>query len=907
MQWNDFGRHLQGLTASDQERVRRAFEMGKEAHDGQMRKSGEPYFTHPIAIAERLAGMGADADTIIAALLHDTIEDTTVTLEKVRKEFGPDVATIIDGVTKLTASDLTSPSHDEQIETLRKVFTLMQQDVRIMIVKLVDRWHNMLTVGGLPPERQRSFAQETLDTIVKIADRLCLQDLREELAGQSLAVLEPDLFKKLQNLAKENQKIGATIVAGIQQKLAAVLPANTTIHAEALSWEKLRTFYHLGSASGMAQINAVFICPSIDACYTVLGIIHQNWGLQRLTFDDYINAPAINGYRGIHTTIILPDGRRVRCKMRTKAMDAYAHRGVTTNCFGPRDKHHPSHALAWTERISPLAEGTAFQSEAFWTGLQRDLLGTEIVVHGSKEESVTVPSGATALDAVFYLRGEDATRTESIRVNGEPATFDQPLSQGDVIDASYARDVQATREWLNYVESGLASTLIRQELARAPLEDKILLGQTLLDVGLRRHGWPGLSELNPKVFDEGLATLGLQSIDELLVQLAEGKIGVQQTLMVFTSALGYKTHSSRVWKLSISNEHGQDLDRWITWTRSLGPKSMFVQERNGHEVLQAVLTLSEEQVDSIETYLHSRLPNNDWMLQPRWQRPFTIISTMVLVLLWGLDPVFAHALLTQHMSVPALTIIRFTAFLAISIAAHLTLQHSNRGRLVNIPVHSTPLIVSGLALFVTSVASYAALKSVSPTIYILAIVAGVLGTAILRSLSRRESTLGPILAMAVVMVSIGAALVFSPPTLYGVAAAILGSIAFATYSAASYRYQQTINIRTRYPTFLLWVSSIGLLCSFVLLPLTPLASLTVTQIWQGIGFVCIFAVLPYILYFEIMRRTDSRFLDRLLPLVIISTVCGDLLLNESLWPLIGLPAMLGVGWLLYRYERRQRP
>lgn len=902
MGWDSFNGHLPYLSDSDRARVRLAFDMGAKAHEGQKRKSGEPYFTHPIAIAERLAAMGADGDTLIAALLHDTVEDTPLTLDEIETAFGPTVRGLIDGVTKLTAADLTSPSHDEQIETLRKMFTLMQGDVRIMVIKIVDRWHNMTTVMGLSPERRRSFAQETLDIVVKIADRLSMKELRDELTAQSMAVLEPELFAELEALRKEFGAMATDVVAAMERKLKPSLPKGVRVYSRRLSLEKTRVIHDLGSGSGKAEMTAIFVCPDIAACYAVLGQIHQTWPLQRLTFDDYINTPSVNGYRGIHTTIILPNGRRVRCKVRTETMDEYDHLGIAMYCFRHTGDGTEIAQLPWTERISPLAEGTSHQSEAFWTSLQRDLLGEEIVVYGSSEQSVTIPNGSTALDAAFYLFNEQAIHVSSMRVNGQAVALDAPLANGDTVDVSFSDDVKAGREWLNYVESGLASTLIRQELAKAPEQEKILLGRTMLDLGLRRHNLPGLGELQPQVFGEGLAALGLERLPELFVQLAEGKMSVPQALNLFSPALGGRMNATKLWDLSLQVENEHEAGRWLSWVRSFHPLRLIESLRNGGRGrLTASLTLTQTEADSMDAHLRSRLTSDRWTLRPRRQQLTILAVAAVLVILWGLDPVFGQLLIQKVVSVPTLTLVRFAAFIAVALIAQFAMMRANPGRLMPISPLSPTIFASGIALFATTVGTYASLRTINPTGYILMIVAGVLAMATGRTLLRREQAWAPAAALAVAVATLAIIFALDVPTWFGVGAAILGSVGFAAYSVASQEFQKTVSIRTRYPSFLLWVAVVAMACSLTLLPWVPAGPLDAPAIVLATLYVLVFTVLPYILFFEIMRMTESRLLERLLPLVIVSTVAGDLFVHANWLPLLAIPALATVAWLLWRH------
>ena len=236
MQWNELRSHLRHISEKDLRRVQEAYELGKKLHEGQKRRSGDPYFSHPIAVATMLAGLGADADTIVAALLHDTLEDTHMTLEIVEKTFGKVVGELVDGVTKLTRAEIgEKPSLDEQIETLRKIFRLMQKDVRIMVIKLLDRLHNMQTIEFLPHEKQMVMAKETMEVYVKIADRLSMQDVRDELESLCLALLEPDKYVLLNDLRQHNEERGGKVMQTMMQTLGKKRP--DTLHHVALNYE----------------------------------------------------------------------------------------------------------------------------------------------------------------------------------------------------------------------------------------------------------------------------------------------------------------------------------------------------------------------------------------------------------------------------------------------------------------------------------------------------------------------------------------------------------------------------------------------------------------------------------------------------------------------------------------------
>lgn len=283
MHWNEFRSHIGHFSAREQQRVHEAFELGERKHGNQKRKSGEPYFTHPIAVADMLADAGADADTVIAALLHDTIEDTDLTLPEINEAFNGSVSMLIEGVTKLSSSDVAGqPNMNEQIETLRKMFTLMEKDVRIMVIKLLDRLHNMQTAEFLPEGKRRALAQETYDIYVKIADRLCMQDIRDELEGLCLSVLHAEEFRQLTELRTRTEMLGDEVIRSMQRKIQDSPPRiehEIEMQLEPKRWESLQLQNKSqGQAiSGVSDLTMVFVCVDVDACYRMLGMLHQLW------------------------------------------------------------------------------------------------------------------------------------------------------------------------------------------------------------------------------------------------------------------------------------------------------------------------------------------------------------------------------------------------------------------------------------------------------------------------------------------------------------------------------------------------------------------------------------------------------------------------------------------------------
>ena len=527
MQWQELRSHIRHLPALNITRIGQAFELGKKMHQGQKRKSGEPYFNHPVAVAHMLLDLHADTDTIIAALLHDTVEDTPLTLAEIDRDFDGSVAALIDGVTKLSSKDVAmSPKLDEQIETLRKIFTLMQQDVRIMVIKLVDRLHNMQTIEFLSPERQKTLSKETIEVFVKIADKLCMQDMRDELESLCLAVLEPEKFSALLELRTSSEQRGSAIIGQIRTSLQThdtALGTKAELVFEHKTWDQMKAQLSVGGsvATGVSFITVAFVCENLDACYLMLGTLHQLWKREVLSFQDFINEPQLNSYRGLHTTIIVQDGTRVRCKIRTKEMHQYARRGVTTVCFTGTTEI--SKILPWTERLSSLTTDTEGSSNDFWENLKSDILGESIIIHGPGDVVVQLPKGSSVLDSVFYLFQHEAVRTETIRMNGVEIAFKTLLVNAASIEVTFSKNRKVTREWIDWTHTGIAAAKLHLALSEEPRETKISTGRSILGSLFAERGKGSLEEFDDRVLSTSLQLKGFGSLQDASIAIAEGR------------------------------------------------------------------------------------------------------------------------------------------------------------------------------------------------------------------------------------------------------------------------------------------------------------------------------------------------------------------------------------------------
>lgn len=886
MLWREFQFHIRHFPIADQKKIEEAFVLGIKAHQGQMRESGQPYFTHPVATAQTVAQMGGDRDTIIAALLHDTIEDTPLTIQEIEARFGSDVTNMINGVTKLEEHELENkPTMNEKIETLRKTFTLMEKDVRIMTIKLADRLHNMQTISFRSPEKQRAVAKETLDVYVKIADRLCMRDLRDELELLCRSILEPELHALLMDIRSRNRKKCQRAIDVMVLRMRGARPdlALDMVY-EPQSWEKLLLQYelHKESESATAQLNIVLRCTDTAACYQTLGVIHQVWPRIVMTFEDFINTPAINGYKGIHTTIILEDGTHVRCKIRTHEMDDYARRGITTVCFDRRALGLLDY-LPWTQHISPLSQDTHNRSSEFWETLQSDILSDSIIIYGNANKSVLVPKGATALDGALHLYPEDAIRLTGIRVNGREAPLSRVLERADIVEISCSNQKTVKREWLFWTQTGVGNAMIRSALSEEDWNVKTAMGKNLLQEYLLDHRRGFIAEFNAEYLARKLEERGLSNeIDKIYVQLAEGRLLPQDVERAIFRPANPDDHRRELWMLRYSI----DSVRWQTVYDLLQQYRIkhvrLVQDEQGVRHVKIALLLTPEEKEELSQALQLTA-NVPFHLGRRRSALGRIAASVGLFLLWGLDPVLAHMLLQSEGLNPLnLTVIRFLSFVALSGTLLFFIQRKRPLPEVRLSLRSPSLWISALFLFLVSVTSYTALQGTMPSHYTIPMTAA--GVFITSIVNRRRFLM---LSATWLLVILGIALLITQTTgwtPWDIGFTLLAVLSFSGFSYISERYkaQEQVSLRTAQYLFLL--SALCASISFPLLGFTGIHLLPPMTIVWSVLFSIFITGAPYYIYYYLLSHREIDFILRYSFLIIPAT-----LIAQS--ALMGLPTI----------------
>ncbi len=511
------------------ELIERAFTIADGAHAGQRRKSGEPYIRHPVAVATVVAQQGLDDVTIAAALLHDAVEDTSVGLEDLEKEFDAELAMIVDGVTKLDRVRYGS-KEEQQAATMRKMIVAIAQDLRVLIIKLSDRLHNLQTIAAMPAFKQERSARETLDVYAPLAHRLGMQDMKMQLEDLSFAALHPrryaEIDQMVQQRAPERDIYLAQVLGDVQARLAEL-----GIRAEVVGRPKhLWSIYEKMVVKGRS-FDEIFdliairvICDSVRDCYGALGSIHATWRPVQGRFKDYIAMPKFNLYQSLHTTVVGPQGKSLEVQLRTREMHARAEFGVAAHWDYKDDS--PGGDLAWLNRIVEWQQETEDPSE-FMSNLKVDLDQDDVFVFTPKGRVIELPVGATPVDFAYTIHTDVGHTCIGSKVNDRLVPLDTRLESGDKVEilTSKVEGAGPSRDWLKFVASRRASNKIKQWYTKERREDAIEEGSEDLIQALRREGLPARRILKEAVFTDVLAAMNYVDEDALFAAIGEGHVG----------------------------------------------------------------------------------------------------------------------------------------------------------------------------------------------------------------------------------------------------------------------------------------------------------------------------------------------------------------------------------------------
>ena len=544
--------HREVYPKADLTLLQRAYDVADERHADQMRKSGDPYITHPLAVANILAELGMDTITLVAALLHDTVEDTAYTVEALESDFGPEVAHLVDGVTKLDKVNLGTAA---EAETIRKMIIAMARDPRVLVIKVADRLHNMRTMRFLPPEKQARKAKETLEVIAPLAHRLGMATVKWELEDLSFAILHPKKYDEIVRLVADRAPSRDTYLAKVRAEI------NTTLSASRISadvegrpkhyWSiyqkmivKGRDFDDIHDLVGVR-----ILCDEVRDCYAAVGVVHSLWQPMAGRFKDYIAQPRFGVYQSLHTTVIGPEGKPLEVQIRTHDMHRTAEFGIAAHwrykeTRGKGSGKHPADTaeiddMAWMRQLLDWQREAADPGE-FLESLRYDLAVKEIFVFTPKGDVITLPAGSTPVDFAYAVHTEVGHRCIGARVNGRLVALERELENGEVVEVftSKAPNAGPSRDWQQFVVSPRAKAKIRQWFAKERREEALEAGKDAIAKEVRRVGLPLQRLMGADSMAAIAHELRYADVSALYAAVGEGHVSAHHVVQRLVAQLG---------------------------------------------------------------------------------------------------------------------------------------------------------------------------------------------------------------------------------------------------------------------------------------------------------------------------------------------------------------------------------
>ncbi|MFI6866488.1 RelA/SpoT family protein [Nocardia sp. NPDC050406] len=528
--------------------LQRAFDVADEKHAHQFRKSGDPYITHPLAVANILAELGMDTTTLVAALLHDTVEDTGYSLDELTEEFGQEVAHLVDGVTKLDKVNLGAAA---EAETIRKMIIAMARDPRVLVIKVADRLHNMRTMRFLPPEKQAKKARETLEVIAPLAHRLGMATVKWELEDLAFAILHPKKYDEIVRLVADRAPSRDTYLAKVRAEIVNTLAAsriNAIVEGRPKHyWSIYQKMIVKGKDFDDIHdlVGIRILCDEVRDCYAAVGVVHSLWQPMAGRFKDYIAQPRYGVYQSLHTTVVGPDGKPLEVQIRTQDMHRTAEFGIAAHWRYKETKGKHSNDstevddMAWMRQLLDWQREAADPAE-FLESLRFDLKSPEIFVFTPKGDVITLPQKSTPVDFAYAVHTEVGHRCIGARVNGRLVALERQLENGEVVEifTSKAQNAGPSRDWSNFVVSPRAKAKIRQWFAKERREEALEAGKDAISKEVRRSGLPLQRLMSADAMSALAHELHYTDISALYAAVGENQVSAHHVVQRLMAQLG---------------------------------------------------------------------------------------------------------------------------------------------------------------------------------------------------------------------------------------------------------------------------------------------------------------------------------------------------------------------------------
>ncbi len=521
---------------SDTKLIMKAYKCAEENHRGQCRKSGEPYIIHPLSVAYILAKIGLDDATICAALLHDVVEDTDVTYEQMKKEFGEEISAMVDGVTKLSTIQYTS-AKEMQVEDYRKMFLAMGKDIRVILIKLADRLHNMRTLKALKRDRQIAISEETLDLYAPLANRLGMYSLKWELEDLAFKYLYPEEYRELVEGLDRKREERLQFIERIMEQIRIELKQQ---HIDAEITGRAKHLYSIyrkmkRDNKTLDQIYDLFalriLVNSVKDCYAALGVVHELYNPMPGRFKDYISVPKKNMYQSLHTTLIGEKGTPFEVQIRTWSMHQIAEFGIAAHwAYKEANKNKKSNVIVEEDKLSWIRETLEWQKdvrdpEEFLKTLKTELFEDEVYVFTPRGDIKVLPKGATPIDFAYAIHAEVGHRMIGCKINSKMMPIATPLENGDIVDIMTSETPKGpSRDWLKFIKSSSAKTKIQQWFKKEQREENIIKGKEILEKEIKRIGMTTQEIYKPNYIEVALARYKYNSLDDMYASVGFGAI-----------------------------------------------------------------------------------------------------------------------------------------------------------------------------------------------------------------------------------------------------------------------------------------------------------------------------------------------------------------------------------------------
>lgn len=511
--------------------IKKAYYFSEKAHEGQFRRSGEPYIFHPLSVAGILADLRLDIDSIITGILHDTVEDTQVTLDDIRREFGDTVATLVDGVTKIGQMKFKN-SVEKQGENVRKMIVAMGKDIRVILVKLADRLHNMRTLNHMPYEKQARIALETLEIYCPLAGRMGINELKIELEDLCFRYYRPDMYYQLNQKVKKTQAETDRYIDDVKRLIGKSLE-KTTVKYQVFGRSKHLWSIYKKMQTRNIEYEQVFdvlafrvIVATVPECYEVLGHIHALWKPVPGRFKDFIAMPKTNNYRSLHTTVLGPGGDRIEIQIRTEEMHLIAERGIAAHWKYKERGKIEDEAIGRSNWMRDLVawHQTVRNPEEFLDTVKTEMFETEIYVFTPNGDVKELPDGATPIDFAYAIHTDLGNQCTGARINGKMVPLKHKLKNGDTVEIVTSKTQTPSKDWLKFCITSKAQSKIRVFVKEEQRKRSWLLGKELVEKEFRKFGLAAVRYLKGEEFEKFLKDGGVHGLDEMYIKVGYGKL-----------------------------------------------------------------------------------------------------------------------------------------------------------------------------------------------------------------------------------------------------------------------------------------------------------------------------------------------------------------------------------------------